>query len=183
MPLSSREGSFPVHGGMLRSKYDHRLSNASDRPITAYGAIDLPTYFLDLSPFVPILADGKSHNITIDVASAESDHSILQNWFVSGLLQVITDSSSKPTTGQITSYTADPYAESSISGTVGDGDVNITVSATRKIHIEANILSGSGQLTHVIWSQDLQYTNIQNYLENATIQVCLPYYLSLHLHL
>lgn len=115
------------------------------RPITSYGALDLPTYFLDLTPFVPILTDGKEHMFTIDVASAEADKTILQNWFVSGLLQVVTDSSSKPTTGKILSYSAEPFAQSSTTGTVGhNGDINITVSASRSIHIEAEIRSGSG---------------------------------------
>ncbi|KAK7054899.1 hypothetical protein VNI00_003362 [Paramarasmius palmivorus] len=61
------------------------------RPISAYGALDLPTYFLDVTPFVPLLADGNPHNFSLDVVSAEDDHVINQNWFVSGLLQVITD--------------------------------------------------------------------------------------------
>lgn len=142
------------------------------RPITSYGALDLPTYFLDVTPFVPLLTDGKPHTFTIDVVSAEDDHTILQNWFVSGLLQVITDASSKPTTGNITSYSADPFAQTSVTGSVGDnGDVNVTITATRKIQIEASILSGSGKSTHVVWSQDLQYTNVQNYLQDTIVQV------------
>jgi len=141
------------------------------RPITSYGALDLPTYFLDLTPFVPLLTDGKPHLFTIDVVSAEADHTILGNWYVSGLLQVITDSSSKRTTGKITSYSAQPFAETSIMGSVGDnGDVNITVTASRKIQISANILSGSGKATKATWSQNLLYINQQNYLNNAMIQ-------------
>ena len=58
------------------------------RPITSYGAVDLPTYFLDLTPFVPLLTDGQPHNITLSVSSVESDHTINQNWFVSGAIQV-----------------------------------------------------------------------------------------------
>ncbi|KAJ7709902.1 peptide N-acetyl-beta-D-glucosaminyl asparaginase amidase A-domain-containing protein [Mycena rosella] len=141
------------------------------RPITSYGALDLPTYFLDLTPFVPLLTDGQPHLFTIDVASAEADKTILQNWFVSGLLQVVTDSSSKPTTGNMTSYSADPFAVATITGSVGDnGDVNITVSATRKIHITSEIRSGSGHVNSVVWSQDLQYINQQNYLDNTLVQ-------------
>ncbi|KAF9464706.1 peptide N-acetyl-beta-D-glucosaminyl asparaginase amidase A-domain-containing protein [Collybia nuda] len=52
------------------------------RPITAYGAIELPTYFVDITPFIPLLADGKSHLFTIDVVSAENDHTILHNWLL-----------------------------------------------------------------------------------------------------
>ncbi|RPD66354.1 hypothetical protein L226DRAFT_478924 [Lentinus tigrinus ALCF2SS1-7] len=141
------------------------------RPITSYGAIDLPTYFIDLTPFVPVLTDGQPHNISLDVVSAEANHTINQNWFVSGNLQVVTDPSGKPTTGKITRYDAQPFAQTSITGSVGDGDVNVTVSATRNIHIESEITSGSGKTTHVVWTQSLQYSNTQNYLDNATIQI------------
>ena len=41
-------------------------------PISLYGTLDLPTYFLDLTPFVPMLTDGNSHAISLDVASAET---------------------------------------------------------------------------------------------------------------
>jgi hypothetical protein len=142
------------------------------RPISAYGALDLPTYFLDLTPFVPILTDGKLHTITLDVASAEDGHGVNQNWYLSGSLQVITDSSSLPTTGKITSYQADPFAISTLAGSVGNtGDVEIVVTATRHIRIEAEILSGSGKLTRVVFSQDLRYRNVQNYMRFAYVQV------------
>ncbi|KAF8163305.1 peptide N-acetyl-beta-D-glucosaminyl asparaginase amidase A-domain-containing protein [Crassisporium funariophilum] len=141
------------------------------RPITSYGAIDLPTYFLDLTPFVPILADGNPHNISLDVTSAESDHTILQNWFLSGLLQVFTDKSNKPTTGKITQYTADPFSRTTTTGSVGtNGDVIVTVSATRNIHIESTIISGSGKTNRVVFDQNLVYKNIQNFLNDSTIQ-------------
>jgi hypothetical protein len=143
------------------------------RPITSYGALDLPTYFLDITPFVPVLTDGNPHNFTLDVASAETDHAINANWYVSGLLQVVTDSSSEPTTGNITSYLAEPYASTNVTGTVSEnGDVIINVQASREISIEAEILSGSGVRTSVVWSQQLEYSNTQYYLNSTNIQVC-----------
>ncbi|KAK7467152.1 hypothetical protein VKT23_004211 [Stygiomarasmius scandens] len=141
------------------------------RPIAAHGAIELPTYFLDVTPFVPILVDGNPHNFTIDVVSAESNHTINQNWFVSGLLQVVLDSSPLPTTGNITRYEADPFAKASVSGTDrGIGDIDVNIEATRFLHVESDIVSGSGQVTHVVWIQDLQYSNFQTYRNNATVQ-------------
>lgn len=142
------------------------------RPITSYGALDLPTYFLDLTPFVPVLTDGQPHTIGLDVVSAEDDHAINQNWFVSGNLQVVTDPSGKPTTGKITKYDAGDFAVTTTTGSVGaNGDVNVTVAATRSVHIEAEITSGSGKTTHVVWSQSLAYSNTQNFLDNTTVQV------------
>ncbi|KAI0652955.1 peptide N-acetyl-beta-D-glucosaminyl asparaginase amidase A-domain-containing protein [Cubamyces menziesii] len=127
------------------------------RPITSYGALDLPTYFIDLTPFVPVLTDGKPHNISLDVVSAEDDHAINQNWF--------------PTTGKITTYDASSFAVAKITGSMGDnGDVNVTVSATRNIHIEADITSGSGKTTHVVWSQNLEFSNTQQFLDITFVQ-------------
>lgn len=141
------------------------------RPITSYGALDLPTYFLDLTPFVPLLTDSEPHNFTLDVASAEIDHAINPNWYVSALLQVVTDSSDKRTTGKITSYSAPLYATTSTTGsTAANGDVNITVKATHNVHIEAEVVSGSGKTTQVVWQQSLSYENIQNWLTNYTVQ-------------
>ncbi|KAH9951906.1 peptide N-acetyl-beta-D-glucosaminyl asparaginase amidase A-domain-containing protein [Amylocystis lapponica] len=130
------------------------------QPITSYGALDLPTYFVDLTPFVPILTDGNPHNISIDVASAETNHSINGNWFVSGSLQVITDPSPNRTTGKITKYDVQPYAQTSTTGNTTSGVV-ITVAANRSVHIEAEIVSGSGVVTNVVWSQQLEYSNTQ----------------------
>ncbi|KAH9177904.1 peptide N-acetyl-beta-D-glucosaminyl asparaginase amidase A-domain-containing protein [Lactarius sanguifluus] len=132
------------------------------RPIAPYGALDIPTYHLDLTPFIPILANGQPHKITLDVASAESDHQINQNWYLSGLLQVNLDSSTLPTTGNITLYQADDYALSTSSGS-NDGDINIIVNASRSIHIEAEIIAGSGEKTKVVFTQNLEYGNVQNY--------------------
>ncbi|KAH7914650.1 peptide N-acetyl-beta-D-glucosaminyl asparaginase amidase A-domain-containing protein [Hygrophoropsis aurantiaca] len=140
------------------------------RPITSYGALDLPTYFLDLTPFVPVFADGLPHNVSLDVVSAETNHTINANWYVSGLLQVITDTSSEPTTGTITSYEVQPYAVTQTTGSVGGGDVNVTVMATRQIRIESTIVSGSGKENKVVWEQNLEYSNTQYYLDNTYVQ-------------
>jgi hypothetical protein len=134
--------------------------------------LDLPTYFLDLTPFVPLLTDSEPHNFTLDVASAETDHEINPNWYVSALLQVVTDSSDKRTTGKITSYSAPLYSTTSTTGsTATNGDVNITVKATHDVHIEAEVVSGSGKTTQVVWQQSLSYENTQNWLANYTVQV------------
>jgi len=135
-----------------------------------YGSIDLPTYHLDLTPFIPILTDGKPHNITFDVASAEPDHQINQNWYLSGLLQVKLDSSMVPTTGKITQYEAYSFATSNVSSSRIGEDMNVTLSASRNVYIEAEIIAGSGARTEVVFSQNLDFVNVQSYLQNFTTQ-------------
>lgn len=88
----SREALFQLLGGSsmptIITSFFTRIAFCYYRPITSYGALDLPTYFIDLTPFVPLLADGKPHNFSLGVESAEVDHAINQNWFVSALVQV-----------------------------------------------------------------------------------------------
>ncbi|KAF5391346.1 hypothetical protein D9757_001888 [Collybiopsis confluens] len=138
------------------------------RPIGSYGVAELPTYFVDVTPFVPLLTDNLPHNFTLDVVSAEGDHSINGNWYVSGLLQVLLDRSSRPTTGNMTVHSAAQFADTRITGSVRDfGNFNATVTASRAIHIESRIQSGSGELTHIIWTQNLQFSNVQTYQNNG----------------
>ncbi|KAH9015400.1 peptide N-acetyl-beta-D-glucosaminyl asparaginase amidase A-domain-containing protein [Lactarius pseudohatsudake] len=133
------------------------------RPITSYGALDIPTYHLDLTPFIPILTNGQPHNITLDVASAEPDHQINKNWYLSGLLQVNLDSSTSPTTGNITLYQASDYAVSTATGSNDSDITSIIVNASRSIHIEAEIIAGSGEQTKVVFTQNLEYGNVNSF--------------------
>jgi hypothetical protein len=84
---------------------------------------------------------------------------------------VFLDKSSVPTTGKITSYTAPDYSASDVAGTSAASDVNVTETASRALHIEAEVTTGSGKTTKVIWTQDLSFKNVQSYLSNATRQV------------
>lgn len=115
----------------------------------------------------------KPHTFTIDVVSAEKDHTINSNWYVSGLLQVITDASSRPTKGGITLYDVEPYAATSDSGGSWNNgsDADILVNAWRNIHIESTVVSGSGEVTKVVWEQQLDFSNHQTYQDNAFDQV------------
>lgn len=142
------------------------------RPIAAYAALDLPTYYIDMTPFLPLLSDGRPHNITLDVVSAEQDHTINQNWYVTANLQVVLDPSEKATTGKMIVHSAPSYASTTTTGVShGEGDIDFTVKATRAIHIESDIITGSGKRTHVIWEQNLSYQNTQSYSQNASVQV------------
>jgi len=105
---------------------------------------------------VPLLTDGKPHDITIDVASAEPDHAINSNWIISANLQVVTGSSSEPTTEEMVSRSVEPFAQTADSLSAVDGGVEVTTKATRKLRIESEVISGNGSKKRVVWSwQDL----------------------------
>lgn len=143
---------------------------AAWRPIPAYGALDLPTYYVDFTPFVPLLTDGQPHGITINVVSADPDHTINSNWIISANLQVITGASSEPTTGTMLSYNVDPFAQYTDSLSPVEGGVEITTQATRKLRIESEVMRGDGSSKRVVWSQDLSFSTTQWFLGDALVQ-------------
>ena len=120
-----------------------------------------------------MFADGLPHNVTLDIASAEANHTLNQNWYVSGLMQVVTDPSGKPTTGKITTYDVQPYATTETTASISGTDVNITVKAQRSLKIESTIVSGSGVTNNIVFQQNLDYANTQYYLNNTYTQVGL----------
>lgn len=84
---------------------------------------------------------------------------------------LVDNSTDIPTTGRITSHQVSPFATTSLHGELApNGDLNVTVLASRKLQIEAEVTTGHGETTHVVWQQNLQYENLQIYLLNATQQ-------------
>ncbi|KAH9064365.1 hypothetical protein EDB87DRAFT_1318927 [Lactarius vividus] len=82
---------------------------------------------------------------------------INKNWFLSGLLQVNLDSSTEPTTGQITLYGASDFATSNVSLFTSGVNKSISLNTSRSVHIEAEIIAGSGARTDVVFSQNLEF--------------------------
>lgn len=66
LPFLMTPVSLPQHGGAWIPTIW--------RPVVAINAYDLPTYNIDLTPFVPLLTDGNNHTITLDTSSDEPDH-------------------------------------------------------------------------------------------------------------
>ena len=54
-----------------------------------------------------------------------------------------------------------------------DGSLRFTITASRSIHIESEIVSGSGKESHVTWTQAYDYSSSQQWLNNSLIQVNL----------
>lgn len=78
------------------------------------------------------------------------------------------------TKGTITRYEVPAFATSRRSAfPLQDNSYNFTIDANHAIVIESTVISGSGKSTHVVWKQDLHFTNLQTYLNNATEIVSL----------
>uniref|UniRef100_A0A0D3EKX7 Peptide N-acetyl-beta-D-glucosaminyl asparaginase amidase A N-terminal domain-containing protein n=1 Tax=Oryza barthii TaxID=65489 RepID=A0A0D3EKX7_9ORYZ len=70
------------------------------RPITGIGSFNLPTYDIELTPFLAKLLDGKAHELAFAVTNA------VDVWYVDGNLHLWLDPMTTATTASLVSYDA-----------------------------------------------------------------------------
>jgi hypothetical protein len=75
------------------------------RPIVGIGAYDLPSFEIDVTPWLGALCDGKSHTFEINVVGYDEQiggiGDVGENWYVSGAVFVWLDGNSNQTTGTV----------------------------------------------------------------------------------
>ncbi|KAL1704438.1 peptide N-acetyl-beta-D-glucosaminyl asparaginase amidase A-domain-containing protein [Schizophyllum commune] len=146
------------------------------RPLTSYGAYDAPTYWVDLTPVLPLLLNNSTaaangtHNITLAVVGqGEEGSTINSNWFVSGGLHLRLGVGQ--TSGKITKYEALARAEITTTGDASEGNVTVwtKVEAKRSLLIEAELATPGGNKT-VRFEQSASYSNSQLYADQGWLQ-------------
>ncbi|KAI0651735.1 peptide N-acetyl-beta-D-glucosaminyl asparaginase amidase A-domain-containing protein [Trametes meyenii] len=149
--------------------YTGGITPTNWRPLTAYGAYDQPTYFVDVTPFLPHLADGGEHTITLRVLGQGQSPSINSNWYVSGSLHLWLGASN--ISGTITKYevSSDPFIKTTGSASEGNTTVKTSVVAKRSLVIESVFHGDNGR--HIArFEQHLNYGNDQRYAGAGLVQ-------------
>ncbi|KAK9269102.1 hypothetical protein L1049_000871 [Liquidambar formosana] len=72
------------------------------RPITAIGSFDLPSYDIEITPFLGTILDGKTHEFGFTVTNA------LNVWYIDANLHLWLDNESQKTTGKLLTHNALP---------------------------------------------------------------------------
>ncbi|TBU35121.1 peptide N-acetyl-beta-D-glucosaminyl asparaginase amidase A-domain-containing protein [Dichomitus squalens] len=149
--------------------YTGGITPTNWRPLTAYGTYDQPTYFVDVTPFLPLLADGAVHNITLRVRGQGENPSINSNWFVSGSLHLWLGNTE--ISGSITKYEApaNPLPQTTGAVSADNATVRTLVVANRSIVIES-VLHGDKGTRLVRFEQQLDYRNEQKYTDAGWVQ-------------
>jgi len=151
--------------------YTGGITPSNWRPLTSYGAYDAPTYWVDVTPFIPILLSDSeaSHNITLKAVGQGSSPTFNSNWFLSGSVHVRTGGSK--TTGRITVYdVSEPKIETTGGASPGNVTVWTRVTANRSLNIESELNTAEG-VKKVKFSQTLSYINEASYADEGWIQV------------
>ncbi|KAK0456900.1 peptide N-acetyl-beta-D-glucosaminyl asparaginase amidase A-domain-containing protein [Armillaria borealis] len=148
--------------------YTGGITPSNWRPLTSYGAYDAPSYWIDITPALPIFLDGGEHNVSIGVMGQGTNPSINSNWFVSGSVHVRTGSSK--TTGTIKVYEVPDLDIQTLGGaSEGNETVWTRVTAHRELQIQSEIHTSEGTKT-VTFTQSLNYINDGAYIDEGWIQ-------------
>ncbi|KAH9811836.1 peptide N-acetyl-beta-D-glucosaminyl asparaginase amidase A-domain-containing protein [Melampsora americana] len=147
---------FPViyTGGILLSWW---------RPITAIGALNAPSYTMDITPFVPLLTDEQNHNFTILIeGQGNGNTSTNPKWILSGSVGITLDPSGTRTTGKLESVQSTPYLKTIPLSDDEQGRIRFKTEASRQLELKATVVTGTNGQQSVTVTQDFKFSNIPN---------------------
>jgi hypothetical protein len=153
------------------------------RPIGGIDAFDLKEDEIDITPWLPLLCDGNTHNFTIRVSglndcgngTATLSETTDTYWLVTGKAFIWLDSEGHVTTGS-GPYTVAPTSNFQVSSSISTcaNGTNETlyyqVSAQRSLSFKSTINLSTGNET-AKWSQTLSYTSNSSYTDQGNVSV------------
>lgn len=138
--------------------------------MTSFGALESPTYMIDITPWLPLLTDNKYHNYTIAVEGQGINNSINKDWVLSGNIAVTLDPSGKRTTGRLVSYNSVPFKNAN--PTIIEGNkVKIDTAGKRTLSVSSMIQTGSSPPQMVRLDQELSFQNTQIWGQGGATEV------------
>lgn len=152
------------------------------RPIVGIDAFDLKEDEIDITPWLPLLCDGKPHNFTIRVSglddtgngTAALSETTDSDWWVSGKVFIWLDQPGHITTGQGPSRNV-PQPSFQVSSHIyqtsnGTNETLIYhVNAQRSLSFHSTINLSNGRQA-ASWSQSLTYSNTGNYTDMGNVE-------------
>ncbi|KAJ4388044.1 hypothetical protein N0V93_008649 [Gnomoniopsis smithogilvyi] len=144
------------------------------RPIVGIDAFDLPSFEIDVTPWLSLLCDGEEHTFKFQVIGYDSSASdgigtVGQNWYVTGSLFVwLDDTVNQTVAGPVSSnisalaYDYIPKIGTTLTnGSVTNESLWVYLTAQRSISITSSVSTANGSEA-VSWIQDLDFFSIQN---------------------
>lgn len=121
------------------------------RPITGIGSFDLPSYDIEITPFLGTILDGKKHLFGFSVTNA------LNAWYIDANLHLWLDAKSSRTEGELVNHVDKPLVESLVADFNGLNGTFLT-SAKKSILATGWVRSSFGNIT-TSFVQDFDYNN------------------------
>ncbi|KAK3198648.1 hypothetical protein Dsin_022063 [Dipteronia sinensis] len=133
------------------------------RPITGIGSFDLPSYDIEVTPFLGNILDGKTHSLGFSVTNA------LNVWYIDANLHLWLDSKSTKTMGKLLKHNNVPLIVSLVSNFKGLQGIFLT-KVNRSISSSGWVKSSHGKIkTHFV--QDFSYNNSMAMGNDGNLQI------------
>ncbi|MEC3976084.1 peptide-N4-asparagine amidase [Amycolatopsis sp. H20-H5] len=133
------------------------------RPVVAIGTFSLLAETVDVTPFAGTLVDGKSHDLSFDIAN------IGGSWSVSPTLLLFTDKGATRTSGALTRHDVAPVAAQKTAEKEISGGVNATVTA-RRDDVTAGYVDTSAGRVYTRVERTRDYRNSGDITGNGFVQ-------------
>lgn len=133
------------------------------RPITGIGSFDLPSYDIELTPFLGIILDGKSHEFRFSVTNA------LNVWYIDANLHVWLDRKGTEIEGGLLEYHNSPPVVTLDSNFTGLNGTFLT-SASRSISSTGYVESSNGKVV-TKFTQSFNYSNFMVMGKDGNLQI------------
>ncbi|KAF8086160.1 hypothetical protein N665_0633s0012 [Sinapis alba] len=133
------------------------------RPITAIGSFDLPSYDIEMTPFLGSLLDGEAHKLEFSVTNA------LNVWYVDANLHLWLDQEKEIVEGKVLEIKRSSLEISSVSDFKGLNG-NFTTKAKRSVHSIGLVKSSHGDIITNA-SQELTYVNTMVLGKDGNFQI------------
>ncbi|XP_020576767.1 LOW QUALITY PROTEIN: peptide-N4-(N-acetyl-beta-glucosaminyl)asparagine amidase A-like [Phalaenopsis equestris] len=132
------------------------------RPISGIGSFDLPSYDIEITPFLGEILDGRNHFFGFRVTDS------LNVWFIDANLHLWIDGRSSSTEGSLIDYKAASFSPSLVAE-FKKLDGHFHTVASRRISSTGWVKSSYGKITTHFF-QDFNFTNKMKFAGNGSIQ-------------
>ncbi|AEE75588.1 unnamed protein product [Arabidopsis thaliana] len=133
------------------------------RPITAIGSFDLPSYDIEITPFLGSLLDGKTHKVGFSVTNA------LNVWYIDANLHLWLDQEKEIVEGKVLDFSRSSLEISSVSDFKGLNG-NFTTKAKRSITSVGLVKSSHGDIITNA-NQEFSYENKMVLGKDGNLQI------------
>ncbi|KAK9074174.1 hypothetical protein SSX86_006771 [Deinandra increscens subsp. villosa] len=133
------------------------------RPITGIGSFNLPTYDIEITPFLGTVLDEKSHDFSFSVTNA------LNVWYIDANLHIWLDEKSEKTNGKLVTQTVSPLHVSLLANYTGLNGSFVT-KVTRSIKSTGWVESSHGKIVTES-TQEFSYSNIMVMEDDGDSQI------------
>ncbi|KAL1567244.1 peptide-N4-(N-acetyl-beta-glucosaminyl)asparagine amidase A-like [Salvia divinorum] len=134
------------------------------RPVSAIGSFNLPTYDVEITPFLGKLLDSKPHSFGFSVTNG------LNVWYVDANLHLWLDSEWERTSGEVLEHTASSPLSSSTKSRVSASVGKFSAKFSRSVVARGRVESSHGVITTES-RQELRYKNKMELRKDGDFQV------------